>query len=91
MSVKEMVAASLLGRGQPVRISGDVEASTRGLLAQDDAGNSETRRVNTRLTIPADVPVKNRDMAMVAGRDYVVRGVYGGGQFAKTLDLEPVQ
>ena len=90
MSAREMAAAALMGSGQPIMITGAQTTYTRGLLAQGDVGDEWNRRFSTRVTIPADVPVRERDGAAFAGRDYVVRGIHGGGQFSQTLDLEAV-
>ena len=90
MSVEAMVAASLMGRGVPVEINGrQGSVRTRGVLSAETVGGGgvgATRRRHV-LTIPLSVPVMERDMAMVAGRDYAVRSVMEDS-LAKIVEVE---
>ena len=88
MSAMEMASAALLGRGTPIRIDGKVSTSTKGIVSFSDAGDERTRKRGAMATIPLSVPVDLEDNALIAGRDYAVRGIRADQQFVKRLVLE---
>ena len=61
---------------------------TFGVPFAAEVGDDRTRHTALSLTVPASVPVREQDMALYAGRDYIVRGVEGGGDFVKRIQLE---
>ena len=89
VSALDMATASLRGRGEPIRINSVMGTTdTQGFLFEEGVEGGNSVHTLTTVTIPKDVPVRERDTALLAGRDYVVRGVRGGRQFSKTLELE---
>ena len=89
MSAVEMAALSLKARGRPVRLqtrrNGTID--TFGVPYQEEVGGDNVKHIALSLTVPADVPVYEQDMAMYAGRDYLVRSVDAGGDYVKRLEL----
>ena len=90
MASEDMAALSLKARGRPVRIdtrrSGTID--TFGVPYRERVGGDGVRRLDKTLSIPASVPVVEQDMAMYAGRDYVVRAVDADGSHLKRIGLQ---
>ena len=89
MASADMAARSLRARGQPIRLNGKGgTVDTFGIPYRDETGDEMATHHDLSVTIAANVPVVERDNALFAGRDYVVRSVAGGGGVLKQLRLQ---
>lgn len=95
MSVRDMVAESLLGMGTPITIRPDTTSviQTRGIFSSEtvevSAGNSTSYQPDYSVTIPgADaVKVRKGDVVVVHGRRYKVESMRGDGRIVRRLML----